>query len=102
MHAAREQEALGLQASALDPRLDHLTGWRRDLKLHRTLRLLLQDDRPRGNSIAMAHITHSQLHQIAGAQFAIDAQVEQCEFAQPSLPVRITVEAAAALRRSAP
>ncbi|MBA3507265.1 MAG: hypothetical protein H0T80_15995 [Betaproteobacteria bacterium] len=35
--------------------------------------------------LAVAYITHAQLHQVAGAQFAVDAQVEQRQFPQPPL-----------------
>jgi hypothetical protein len=44
--------------------------------LYPSLRLLLQHNRSCSNSIAVAHVAHPQLHQIAGAQFAVDAQVE--------------------------
>src|SRR5579864_3696839 len=85
MNPTREQEVVRLQAGSRDPCLHRLAGRRRDLELHRTLCLLLQNDRPCSDSIAVAQVAHAQLHQVAGAQFAVDTQVEECEVPQPSL-----------------
>jgi hypothetical protein len=40
--------------------------WRRDLELDWTLGLLLKHYRPRGNSVAVAHVSDPQLDQLAG------------------------------------
>jgi hypothetical protein len=47
--------------------------------------LLLRDDCPRGNSIAVTRIAHPQTYRITRAQLTIDAEVEHRELAQPSL-----------------
>ncbi len=52
---------------------------------HRTLRFLLQHDRPRGYFIAMAHVPNAQSDQITAAQFAVDAQIKQRQFSQSVL-----------------
>jgi hypothetical protein len=46
---------------------------------------LLQHDRPRGDVIAVTDVAHAQLHEITGAQLAIDAQVEQCKLPGPAV-----------------
>src|SRR6266496_2363254 len=52
---------------------------------HRTLCLLLQDDRPSGHSVTVAHIANVQTYEIARSQLAVDAEVEEGEFSQPPL-----------------
>jgi hypothetical protein len=42
--------------------------------------LCLHDDRPIGHAITVAVIPDSQLDEVAGTQFAVDAQIEQREF----------------------
>ena len=75
-NTAWEKEALRLQSSPLDPRLQRLARRRRDFKLHRMLRLLLQYHGSSRNAITMAYIADAQAHEIAGAQFAVDAEVQ--------------------------
>jgi hypothetical protein len=48
----------------------------RDLKLQRALRLLLNVHGPRSYPIAVCDITHSNPHQIASTQLAINRQIE--------------------------
>jgi len=45
--------------------------------LHRTLRPLLQDDRPSGHPVAVAYIANAQVYEIARPQLAVDAEIEQ-------------------------
>jgi hypothetical protein len=40
----------------------------------------LHDDRSRRHSGALSHIIHTQLDKVAASQFAVDGQIEQCEF----------------------
>jgi len=75
-NAAGDKEALRLQASSFDPRLQRVPRWGRDCELHRTLCLLLQYDGSDGNAITMAYITHAQPHEVASTQFAVDAEVQ--------------------------
>src|SRR5262249_12087563 len=75
-NTAWEKEVLRLQSRPFDPRLKRLARRRRDFKLHRTLRLLLQYHRSSCNAITMAYIADAQAHEIAGAQFAVDAEVQ--------------------------
>jgi uncharacterized protein (DUF2336 family) len=49
-----------------------VSGLIRDLELHRTLSLLLHDDGARCHTLSVADIVDSQLHQITGAQLAVD------------------------------
>lgn len=56
MHSAQEQEVVRSQAGAVDPRMDSLSGSRRELKLHRTLGLLLHHRRPRCNLLPLAYV----------------------------------------------
>jgi len=47
--------------------------------------LLLQNDGPRCHPIAVAHVAHAQAQEIASAQLAVDAEIEQGKFSQASL-----------------
>ena len=64
-----------------DPSADRLTGRLRNLKLYRTLGLLLQHDGPRCHAAPVADVTYAQLDQVAGSKLAVDGEVEQCQFA---------------------
>jgi hypothetical protein len=55
-----------------------------NFELNRPLSLLLQDNCPRGDGLAMADIPHPQLDEIAGTEFAVYGQVEQGEFSLSS------------------
>ena len=81
MNAAGEQEVLWLQPCVLDPRLHGLPGRRRDLELHGSLGLVLHDDGARSDLVAMADVPDSEAQQVAAAQLAVDAKVEEGEFA---------------------
>ena len=77
MHTTREKIILGFQTGAPDSGADRLTCWGRDLKLHRALSLVLHHDSPGGHMIAMAYVAHAQAYQVASAQLAVDAKIEQ-------------------------
>jgi hypothetical protein len=72
-YAAWEKVVLGSKSGMPVPILDGLACRWRDLELHRPLSLLLHNNRPSGNVIAMASGAHAQANQVAGAQLAVDA-----------------------------
>lgn len=49
-------------------------------QLHRTPCLLLHDNRPCGHTVAACDVLHPELHQGAGAELAVDRQIEQGKF----------------------
>jgi hypothetical protein len=53
----------------------------RDLKLHRTPSLLLHDNRPVGDLIAVGNVLHPQPYQVTGAELAVHCEIELREFA---------------------
>jgi hypothetical protein len=55
-----------------------------NLELDGPLRLLLQHDRPRRDSLPMTDISHPQANEVTGSKFAVDGQVEQGEFSAPN------------------
>ena len=63
-----------------DPGSDRVSRLLSDLKLHRSLRLLLHDNRAWGDMNALDHITNAKPDQIASAQLAVNGEVEQREF----------------------
>jgi hypothetical protein len=63
-----------------DPRGDRVPRLFSDLKLHRTLGLLLHDDCSGRDVTALHDIVDAKPDQIAPAQLAIDSEVEQREF----------------------
>jgi hypothetical protein len=79
--AARKQIVLALERRASNPHQDRLAGRFGDFELDRPLSFLLHDDGAGGDAITVGNIPNPQLHQIAAAQFAVDRQVEQGEFA---------------------
>jgi hypothetical protein len=44
------------------------------------LRLLLHDDGPRGDLIAMTDVANLQFHQVAAPELAVNAEIEQRKF----------------------
>jgi hypothetical protein len=78
-----KQEIVGSKAGLLDPLLNGVARRRRDLELHRTLCLLLHDDGPRGDLVAMTDVPKLQLHQVTAPELAVDAQIEQRQFPHP-------------------
>ena len=79
---AGKKELLRLQMRRPDPPHNRIARLLGDLKLHRPLRLLLHDNRPRGDMTALDHIMDAKSDEIAPAQLAIDGEVEECEFAE--------------------
>src|SRR5208337_4350443 len=79
-HAARKEELLRLQMGRRDPGSDRVPRLLGDLKLHRSLRLLLHDNRAWSDMNALDHITNAKPDQVASAQLAVDGEVEQREF----------------------
>ena len=81
MDTAREEMIIGLEPGTADPMRHRLAGLLGDFELHWALGLLLHDDRPRANAIAVRDVSNAQPDQIASAQLAVDGQVEQCKIA---------------------
>jgi len=48
-----------------------------DFELYGTLSFLLQHDRASRDACTVGDVAHSQLHQVAGSQLAVDCQVEK-------------------------
>ena len=63
-----------------DPGGDHLPRVLGNLKLDRSLGLLLHDDRTGSHPTAMDHIVNMEPDQITPAQLAVDSEVEHGEF----------------------
>ena len=63
-----------------DPRCDGLPSLLSDLELHGTRCLLLHVNRPCGHMVTAGHVLYPKLHQIAGAELAVDREIEQGEF----------------------
>ncbi len=53
-----------------------------DLELHGSRCLLLQHDRPCRDTLAVTDVSNLQLEQVAGAQLAVDAKIEQRQFSR--------------------
>src|SRR6266404_6393109 len=79
-HTARKEKLLRLQMGRRDPGSDRVPRLLGDLKLHRSLRLFLHDNRARGDMTALDHIANPKPDQIATAQLAVDGEIEQRKF----------------------
>jgi len=77
---AWKEELLRLQAGGGDPGTDRVPRLLGDLELHRSLRLLLHDNRACGDMTAMEHVANVKPHQVARAQLTVDGEVEQRKF----------------------
>ena len=88
MHAAWEQEVLGLQSGGLDPLLHGVTGSWRDLELNGSLGLVLHHDGPRGELVAVADVADLEGNEVTSAKLAVDAQVEKREVAYSILHLK--------------
>jgi hypothetical protein len=73
---AWKEELLRLQVRRADPCRDRVSRLFGDLELHRSLGLLLHDNRSRGDVTALDHIVDAESNQIATAQLAVDREVE--------------------------
>src|SRR5260370_23304236 len=63
-----------------DPGSDRVPRLLSDLKLHRSVGLLLHDNRTGGDMIALEHIANVKPNQVAPEQLAVDGEIEQREF----------------------
>lgn len=88
VHSAREQEVVLSQSGAMDPGLHSLAGSGCELKLHRTLRLVLHHCCPRGNVLSVADVHDLQANKIAASQLAVQAQIEESELAHSALQLQ--------------
>jgi len=79
--AAREKIVGRLQSPRLDPGLEALASLLRDLKLNRSLRLLLHYHCPGPDVGALADVLHEQPREIARPEFAIDCKIEHRQLA---------------------
>jgi hypothetical protein len=78
-----KQELILRQASTANRRSESLPRLLGDSELNGPLGLLLHDDCPRGNALAMRNVPHAQLHEITRSKLAVDGQVEQSELPSP-------------------
>jgi len=92
VEAAREQEVLRLQRRFPDPCLHGLASGLRDLELHRALGLVLHDDGAWCHLVAMAHVPDLEGNEVASPQLAIDAQVEEREFAYAAFHLKVDAQ----------
>jgi hypothetical protein len=76
---------VGPQASRLDPGIKGFARGRCDFELHRPVGLPLHDYGPRANPVAAAHVADAQVDEIAPAQLAVDAQIQQRKIPSASL-----------------
>ena len=80
-NATWKEELLRFEMSVRDPGSDRVSCLFGYLELHRSLSLRLHDNRARRHSTALHDIMDTKPNQIASAQFAVDGEAEQCEFA---------------------
>ena len=80
-NAARKYELLRLQMSGRYPSAHRVPRLLGDFELHRSLSLLLHNNRAGRDMSTVDHIVDAESNQIATAQFAVDGEIEQCEFA---------------------
>ena len=90
--AAWEQEVVGLQPRGLDPRLRGVTGSRRDLELNGSLGLVLHHDSPRGDLVAVANVADLERNEVASAELAVDAKIDQRELTYSVSPAEDELE----------
>ena len=76
MEAAWEEVVFRAQTCLLDPSSHCLPRGLGYLELHRSRGLLLHDDGPRGDAVAVADFADLQPDEIASAQLAVDTKVE--------------------------
>ena len=76
METAWEEVIFQTQTCLLDPSGHGLPRGLGDLELHRPRGLLLHDDGPRGDAVAVADVADLQPDEIASAQLAVDTKVE--------------------------
>ena len=84
MDSTWKEEVIGLQVRLLDPIAQGVTGDCRDLELNWALCLLLHDNRTRSHLIPMTDITHLECNKVTPPQFAVNAEVEECQLSNAS------------------
>ena len=77
-----EEVVFRAQTCLLDPIGHGLPRGLGDLELHRSRGLLLHADCPRGDAVAVADVADLCADEIASAQLAVDAKIEQCEISR--------------------
>jgi len=77
--AALEEEVAGSQQVPAHKRADGVAGLLGDFELHRPARLLLDNDAARLHLAAGGDVLHLQSSQVAGAQLAVDREIEEGE-----------------------
>lgn len=60
----------------------------RDLELHWALGLVLHHDGAARHRIAMANISHLERYEVTATQLAVDAKVEERQFADPAFHLK--------------
>jgi hypothetical protein len=80
--ATGKQEVVRSSPCIADPRCDGLPSLLSDLELYGPPCLPLHDNCPCGHTVAAGHVLYPKLHQVAGAEFAVDREIEQGEFSR--------------------
>ena len=88
MQTAGKQVRAAVQASVCNPRLNCRPRLLRDLELHGALSLLLKNNGPTRNIVAVRDISDAQFYQVACSQLAVDRQIEQGQIADSSLKLQ--------------
>lgn len=81
VQAAGKQEVLLFELSLLDPRLHGISGGRCDLELHRPMGFVLHHDGACGHLVIAALVPHLESNEVTSSQLAVDAEIEEREFA---------------------
>ena len=85
--SAREDVIVESTASPLKPGEQGLPSWFDDLKLHRSLRLLLDHDRTVADVTAGDDVTDTNLDDVTPSKLAINREIEEGAVAQASMMV---------------
>lgn len=62
------------------------------------MRLVLHDDDSRRHLLAMTHVSDLERDEVTAAQLAVDAEIEQSEFAHPPLHLQAPAQSPIELR----
>ena len=79
MNTTREEKVLRPSFRICNPGRHRGARWFGDLKLDRSARFLLKNQRARRHDLAMADIAHPQRHEVTSSRLAIYSQIEQRE-----------------------
>jgi hypothetical protein len=83
-----ECEVLDGSGSTLQPRKQAGPSIRHQLELHRSPRLLLDNDCSRADVRTYDQITDLDLYKVAALEFAVDRKIEESSVSKPSLAVK--------------